>query len=115
MSRQSTINAGRCLEEGGDPQSHLAALDPILAGLDELSSRLRKLPAADIDDSKAIRKELKKKQEAPVLQAMEKEMMKPTPDMGTLRSLIAMATDEVGVEIGTDIVARCKDSLEEAE
>lgn len=64
---------------------------------------------------RAIRKELKKKQEAPVLQAMEKEMMKPTPDMGTLRSLITMATDEVGVEIGTDIVARCKDSLEEAE
>lgn len=50
-----------------------------------------------------------------MLQAMEKEMMKPQPDMGTLRSLIAMATDEVGVEIGTDTVARCKESLEEAE
>lgn len=31
------------------------------------------------------------------------------------RSLIAMATDEVGVEIGVDTVARCKESLHAAE
>lgn len=31
------------------------------------------------------------------------------------RSLIAMATDEIGVEMGIDTVTRCKDSLHEAE
>lgn len=35
---------------------------------------------------RAIRQELKHLQEAPVLQAMEKEMARDKPDMGTLRS-----------------------------
>lgn len=34
---------------------------------------------------RAIRKELKHLQEAPLLQAMEKEMARSSPDMGTLR------------------------------
>ena len=35
--------------------------------------------------SRAIRRELKTLQEALVLQAMEKEMARPSPDVGTLR------------------------------
>lgn len=49
---QATVGAGRCLEEAGDPQPHLASLDPVLAELTELAIRLKKMPKSEIDDSK---------------------------------------------------------------
>eukprot|EP00903_Cladosiphon_okamuranus_P009465 g9021.t2 len=113
--RKVTVGAGTCIEEGGDPVPHLEALDPILDELKELETRVKKAPTEEVDDARAIRTELKHLQEAPVLQAMEKEMARDKPDMGTLRSLIAMASDEVGVELGVDTVERCKLALQEAE
>eukprot|EP00752_Nemacystus_decipiens_P006633 g5963.t1 len=113
--RKVTVGAGTCIEEGGDPVPHLEALDPILSELTELETRVKKAPKEEVDDARAIRTELKHLQEAPVLQAMEKEMAKEKPDMGTLRSLIAMASDEVRVELGMDTVDKCKLALEEAE
>ncbi|CAM9851988.1 unnamed protein product, partial [Ectocarpus sp. 4 AP-2014] len=113
--RKATVGAGTCLEEGGDPVPHLEALDPILAELRELETTVKKAPTEEVDDARAIRQELKHLQEAPVLQAMEKEMARDKPDIGTLRSLIAMASDEVGVELGAETVDRCKAALERAE
>ncbi|CAM9398169.1 unnamed protein product [Pylaiella littoralis] len=113
--RKATVSAGTCIEEGGDPVPHLEALDPILAELKELESQVKKAPTEEVDDASAIRAELKHLQEAPVLQAMEKEMARDKPDVGTLRSLIAMASDEVGVELGLATVENCRLALQEAE
>lgn len=49
---QATVGAGKCLEEGGDPLPHLSALDPLLAELTELETRVKKAPKEDLEDAR---------------------------------------------------------------
>lgn len=58
----------------------------ILFYTESVSDVIEPLPMlSKIVTGRAIRRELKTLQEAPVLQAMEKEMARPSPDVGTLR------------------------------
>lgn len=53
--KQATVSAGTCIEEGGDPVPHLEALDPILAELKELESKVKKAPTEEVDDARYVR------------------------------------------------------------
>lgn len=48
------MGAGTCIEEGGDPVPHLDALDPILAELTELETRVKKAPTEEVDDARCV-------------------------------------------------------------
>lgn len=53
-NNKTTVGAGSCIEEGGDPVPHLEALDPILAELTELETRVKKAPTEEVDDARYV-------------------------------------------------------------